>query len=289
MPTLSEFLTPFFLVLPAIASLFVRPRQGVELDLARVRRLRIRLWAWTGISVLAFALLRMGRAAGWFEWWNDLPRYMTWGKTPDEILWVAFFPLWFLLFMPLLTAVRPEAAGPFPTDSKRRSAALSARKPLPVPRGAWLSGWALWGAAVAAVIVRLSGVGDGAGLAPASLAFLAVAPLPILSGQLTAPMLLREPEPLDECGSEELLDAYARYRRGRAWGMFWLMWVMTVFFTAVGALAALEILSQGALGWIGGVGGSLIGLLGAAFGVHSGIKRMRIKARLDELVEAEQR
>ncbi|MHC4930853.1 MAG: hypothetical protein ACYTGV_01505 [Planctomycetota bacterium] len=289
MPNLSDFLSPFFLLLPAAASLFVRPRPGASLDLARVRRLRKRLWIWTGVSVVAFALLRFGRTAGWFEWWLDLPRYMTWGKAPDEICWVLFFPLWFAVFMPLLVAVRPEAASPYPTGGSQRSAALSAREPLPVPRWAWLSGWALWGAAAAAVFVHLSGGGDGAGWAPASLVLLAAAPLPILCGQLTAPMLLREPEPLDAHGSRELIDAYARYRRSRAWGMFWLMWSMTVVFAAVAVLAVFEVLSQGALGWMGGVGGSLIGIFGAAFGVRSSILRMRIKARLDEIVEAERR
>jgi hypothetical protein len=267
--------TTLMLALPAVFMLFFRPRPGADVDHRRIRRLRAALWIATAACIGAYFGLRALSAAGALDWWKSIPRLFTWSDSPDEIAWVLFFPLWFALAMPLLAAVRPSATSPYP-DSARRVAALAPRAlARPVRARHWLFGWAIWAAAVVAVAVALASGRD------AVLAALLVplGAMPVALGPLTVRMTLREPEPLDPAGSQDLLDSYARHREAKAWGLFWLQTALT----AIASLLPAAVAWQWPLGLAFAIGGSLVGLLGAAFGVHMGVQRMRIRERLDEL------
>ena len=106
---------------------------------------------------------------------------------------------------------------------------------------------------------------------------------------LVLPRILRsmllEPEPMDAAGSAELAELYARQRRRRVLGMFWLMGVAApLFMSSLYALITWFPADGATLGIIGGVGGSLLGLVGAVFGMTMSAERMKIaevRARLE--------
>jgi hypothetical protein len=106
---------------------------------------------------------------------------------------------------------------------------------------------------------------------------------------LVLPRILRsmllEPEPMDAAGSAELAVLYARQRRRRVLGMFWLMGVAApLFMSSLYALITWFPADGATLGIIGGVGGSLLGLVGAVFGMTMSAERMKIaevRARLE--------
>ena len=97
--------------------------------------------------------------------------------------------------------------------------------------------------------------------------------------------MLLEPEPMDAAGSAELAELYARQRRRRVLGMFWLMGVAApLFMSSLYALITWFPADGATLGIIGGVGGSLLGLVGAVFGMTMSAERMKIaevRARLE--------
>ena len=111
MSTFQVAFTLVMLLTPAIFMLFYRPRSGTDIDHGRVRKLTRLLWGWTAVALGVYGALLALRASGVTEGW-DLPRWMTFGKQPDELAWFMFFPLWFCLAMRLLAAVRPESASP---------------------------------------------------------------------------------------------------------------------------------------------------------------------------------
>lgn len=272
---LRALFTTFMLALPALFMLWFRPQPGAAVDRARVRRLRALLWLATAAGLGIYFGLRAMRAAGWLDWWKQIPRLFTWSDGPDEIAWLLFFPLWFAIAMPLLAAVRPSSTSPYP-ETATRSASLRPRTlSRPIRRAHWLAGWTIWAASAVAVGVAL-GSGRGAALAAV---LIPLGVLPVALGPLAVRMALREPEPLDSGGSEELAGSYARHREAKAWGLFWLLTALT----ALGSLLPAAVAWRLPLGLAFAVGGSLVGLFGAAFGVHMGLQRMRIRERLDEL------
>jgi len=275
--TLSMLLTP------AVFLLFYRVRPGAEVDLARIRSGKRLLWGATLASVALYgALLALG-SAGWMDWWSELPTWMTLGASLDRLAWTMFFPLWFVLAMPLLVLCRPEAASPFPQNGPRVAALVSRSQASPIRRSHWVALWILWLSGVVAVVVGATvAVPTPVSPAPAILTIV-LAVLPLALAPLCSRMILREPEPLDASGSTVLVDAYAAHRSARAWGMYWLAAVMTALFSAFAVAMVWSPMSGATLGVVGGIGGSLVGIAGAAFGVTMGNQRMKIRRMLDEL------
>lgn len=269
------------LLLPAAFTLFFRPRP--DADAKRIRTRRRNLWLATAGALALYGLMLHGRHFGWLGFWAGLPRVTTWSEFPDEIAWVLCFPLWFAFAMPLFTALRPEAATPYPEGTSARSASLFVRTGSPIPTRHWVIAWAVWGAATAVFIAwSLTSAASGRLLFMAGL-FLAGGAFPLVVSMLVLPRMGREPEPLDATGSEELRAAYRRLRAARPRAMFWLTVLMSVLFSAM-ALAVAFFPDRGALlGVIGGVGGSLVGVGGAVVGVRMGLHRMEIKRLLDRL------
>ncbi|MHC4953995.1 MAG: hypothetical protein ACYTGZ_08895 [Planctomycetota bacterium] len=270
------------LLTPAVFMLFYRPRRDAGTDGPRVRRLTRQLWAWTGVALAIYAALAGLRLAGATGGWEALPRWMTFGKLPDQLAWLMFFPLWFCLAMRLLVAVRPEAGSPYSPSQTgqpvQRTASLETRRHTsPISARHWLFGWAIL--TVAAAIV----IGMGSHHAAFATLSLVVAAVPLLITPWGIGMSLREPEPMDRNGSEELARAYARHRAAKAWGFFAMAMTMVVLASGGAVALATGSLSGSAGGLIGGILGSVVGVAGAVFGVTMGNQRMRIRRLLDRL------
>jgi hypothetical protein len=86
-------------------------------------------------------------------------------------------------------------------------------------------------------------------------------------------------------GSAELAVLYARQRPRRVLGMFWLMGVVApLFMSSLYALITWFPADGATLGIMGGLGGSLLGIVGAVFGMTMSAERMKIakvRARLE--------
>ncbi len=288
--------TVFMLLVPAGVSLLIRPSPGAQVDREEIRRRRLQLWFGTALSLAVVVAVRLAVNAGWLDGWGRLPRWITWSERPDQLLWLLFFPLWFGLFVRLVFAVRPDAVSPFPEPRSgpvQRTASLQSRRgESPVRAGHWALVWAGWGIAV---LMLLLGVWNGlpAGVSEhlppmLVLLMLGLAPLPLVIGPWVIRMLLLEPEPLDDGGSADLREAYARHRQTKAWGFYWLDVAMVFLFSAMPLAAVWAPVTGPALGAVGGIGGSLVGLGGAFFGVRMGVQRMRIKEHLEELVRGQE-
>ena len=127
-----EFVFPVIMILfPAVFALFVSTKSSTEVvagddQSARIANLTWRLCIWTGVAVVIYVGLYLGLA-------HPLIRFM----------WIAFFPLWFALAMPLLRSKDP-GWGPVPRSSVR-SAQLRRRDELPgVISRTWIGVAAVW-------------------------------------------------------------------------------------------------------------------------------------------------
>ena len=281
MKSLNLILTVSLLLLPLVFSLFYRPRPE---DLAqqrvhpgRVRRLRRRLYRWTGVALWAYLVLGFMRDSALLTWWKDLPWIMNLGKPLHELMWLAFFPLWFAIAMPLLVACRPEAATPYPRATRTALLVPRDRSPV-VPKLAWAGLAVLCFATLSACLLHWPAqVHKATTLGVLLLVMLAS----LLLSMLSAGAVLREAEPLDPAGSPELRAAYARLRQAKAWGFFGLCASLMLLLAGMAFMTAFEL--ERAFVYVAAVGGSLIGIGGAAFGVVMSNRRMAIKRRLDEL------
>jgi hypothetical protein len=102
---------------------------------------------------------------------------------------------------------------------------------------------------------------------------------------MTIRRLLTEPEPMDQSGSPDLRQLYEQQRNRRALGLFWGCGVLLPAVLGLMFGLAVWMPEMGSVwGFVGGVGGTLIGLLGAGFGIWMTVERMKIaerRARLD--------
>jgi len=270
------------LLFPAAFTVFYRPRP--DSNAALVRRRRRNLFIATAGAVVLYGLLLLARRAGWLAFWAELPRWMTWGASPDEIAWILCFPLWSVFAMRLFLALRPEAASPYPAASGQRAASLAPRPTAGlIRRRWWLVVWGIWIAAVIAIVLRGTAEEMTRLRWTMTALFLCGAAIPLLLAGFVLPMAGQEPEPLDPHGSEELRSAYERLRATKVRGLFGMLATMSLLFTALAAGYVFLPDASAALGAVGGIGGALVGIAGAVFGVLMSHRRMEIKRLLDRL------
>jgi hypothetical protein len=277
-------LPPLMLVLP-IALVMIIPR-GAATDAKRVseRGMLVALYIATTVAIAVWAgFLVASMRFPWAAW-------------PAHFSWMLFFPLWFVFAWPLIRSRNPawEGAmyGPEGVSGAVRTASLVNRdRQNPVTRGMWAI--AVFASVVgpSAIAARglwpfpLESVGPGDEAAAIAqrvqwLVFLGsacLAPIGLLWLPLVLRSILREPEPMDAAGSNELVELYGRQRRRRVLGMFWLngvaaplllggIFALVVWFPGIGAL----------WGIVGGLGGSALGIVGAVYGFMMTAERARI-------------
>lgn len=192
---------------------------------------------------------------------------IVWYLAPvTHLTWVLFFPLWFGLGNPIWLAKNP---GLQPSADGTRVASLKSREvQSPIPITAWY-GLVVYVLAGAMVL----------GLSSASFQW---GPWLIWSGSLlwlsltpwAAKAMLREPEPLDASGSEELQAAYEKARNRRAWGFYGLGFFVISLFQGAAIAWALGKVNWAI--WIGAGGGSLGGVAGGVFGTMADLERARV-------------
>jgi hypothetical protein len=256
MDSLDTVFTLFMILFPALFTLFVRTAADSEKSL-QGRKLARLLWLFTGIAVAVY--LSVSR-------WQPQAAYF---------MWFSFFPLWFLLAMPLLR-VRNPGWGPLERGA-RRSASLVRRDLLPAEfRVGWIAITALWG-----LLFCVSVAGLAVAVSKPAQWWLLVFNL-AAGGELwllhwAMRRSLIEPEPASPGDSEELRAERESFHRFKLHG--WLgvaASTMLVF-----SLPSLLLIWYGeaALAWaigIGAGGGTLIGIGGGVFGTLASIRRAKI-------------
>ncbi len=144
-----DFVFPLVMILfPAGFALFVSTKPASDGDTDDRRRrivgLTRRLWIWTGVAIAAYLAFHFGLALR---------------RAP--FMWLAFFPLWFALAMPLLRAKDP-GWGPLPR-SPVRAARLVRRDVLPASiTRIWIIVAAIWVMLTVGTIVGLALPSPGA-------------------------------------------------------------------------------------------------------------------------------
>jgi len=83
------FFTLFMILFPAVFTLFLRPKSKASDQQPGSAKLAGLLWLSTGFTVVAYILL---------YYWQPAIGYF---------MWFSFFPLWFLLAMPLMQTRDP--------------------------------------------------------------------------------------------------------------------------------------------------------------------------------------
>lgn len=276
---------PLMLLAPLVCVLFVRARGQTPAVSAEIRGKKVMLAVATAFCLLLWlgCTLQTTRSnAKVFAF-------------ASQFAWVLFFPLWFLLAMPIVrvTMATPVTAGA-PTAEVRVASLVSRARKHPIPRGLWTLCATLWLAGLAAIGTRWFGgpfATDAARNAflwqLASHAFLLALNAFLLPFCLRR--MLLEPEPLDAHGSPELQRMYDELRASRIKSLFWVLGVaMPAMFALAFAIVAWTGVGEIA-GWIGAIGGTAVGLGGATIGALSGLRRMRIaefKQRLDQQTSA---
>jgi len=135
------FFTLFMILFPAVFTLFLRPKSKASDQQPGSAKLAGLLWLSTGFTVVAYILL---------YYWQPAIGYF---------MWFSFFPLWFLLAMPLMQT-RDPGWRPLARNALR-SASLVRRDLLPSNlRAAWIAILVVWGlllsAALSGLLLRVS-------------------------------------------------------------------------------------------------------------------------------------
>jgi hypothetical protein len=220
--------------------------------------------------------------------------------------WPWFFPLWFFLALPAITAKNPgwgwvTGAGSGP-GGLRSASLVNRERRSPVTRAMWVIPVAVFALTLGAIAARglmpfpMGTHVGGSALDPDAarsvyaaseqsrwvLALVVYGPVfGILLSMLPRSLrrTLSEPEPMDVAGSAELSDLYERQRRKRVLGLFWGCGTVLPLF--IGSFAVLQVWlpNEGSLwGLAGGIGGSLLGICGAIFGTWMTVERAKIAA-----------
>lgn len=250
--------TLFMISIPAVLTLFIRPKRTPDDDRRRLAAvLARRLWLATVLTALAFVLL---------YFWQPVVAYF---------MWLAFFPLWFLLAMPLLRVRNPEW-GPVERGALR-SASLVRRDRLPPELLAgWVAVVVLWLFLLCGALLGLTLFARGPvqwWLLGFNLA--AGAELWLLHWAMRRSLI--EPEPVSSDDSDALLAARASLRRFKLYGWLWLALAVMLIFS----LPPLLLIWYGndALTWaivVGAGGGTLVGIGGGMFGTIASLQRAKI-------------
>lgn len=249
--------TLLMIFFPAVFTLFFPGRDLAAEIVARGKRLRLALWSATLVCAAAYLLLaRWQPAVGYF-------------------IWMAFFPLWFNLAMPLLRLRNP--AWRTPARDAVRSASLVRRDLLPPAlRFGWIALGAFW-----ALLLGVTAAGFV--FAPARptqwwlLAFNLAAGFELWILHWAMRRSLVEPEPAAPGDSEALRRERESFRRFKLNAWFLLAAVAMLIFSLPPLLLAWY--GNDALGWaiaIGAGGGTLAGIGGGVFGTWATVRRARI-------------
>jgi hypothetical protein len=251
------------LLFPGVFTLFVRHRESGQMPdredatIALAAKER-RLWTATAAAVLGYVALSLSGI-----------------KIAAYMMWIAFFPLWFLLAMPVLQAKDPGWRGIPRTPV--RTATLKRRDVWPPElERAWILltiGWLLllFGAAAGLLFE-----------APGADMWWVIA-FPILGGAELALFYrcgqgsLAEPEPSVAAETPEIRSARDGLRKLKLYGWFGAAVVMTLVFS----VPALILIwwDQSALTAaiiVGAGGGALGGIGGGVFGTMADLRRARL-------------
>jgi hypothetical protein len=264
---------PAMIVSPAVMCWMIPSAKDESLvNRRRLDRLWLAMWGITALGLAVFAALYLGI-----------------GPHVSRHLWPLCFA-GFAMSFPLLAAKNPHLMTSGAAPSVRTARLVSRRESSVVsPRLLWLP-WLIWGAGLLGVLGRLflpfeagaAWMAWGGGMLWVVLGSFS----PWISRKTLA-WILQEAEPMDAACSPELAKAYEQHRAFRSWTMFTLFGLISPLFTSVVAMTfAWTSLSQESLPLVIGVGaggGTLVGVLGAALGILSGVKRARISALLAEL------
>lgn len=279
---------PLMLLAPLACVLFVRARGKTPAVAAEIRGRKVMLAVATAFCLLLWLGCTLQTTR------SDAKVF----AVASQFAWVLFFPLWFLLAMPIVRTALALPATTVHTEPGTRVASLVNRvRRSPIGRGHWVLFWVLGVGGVAAVASRWFGgefATDAARtgwtwqLGTHAVLFAALA--------LTLPAglrrLLQEPEPLDASADPELQRLYDDLRTTRVRSMFWILGIaMPAMFATMFAIVAWTGAHEIG-GWIGALGGTAVGLGGATFGVLAGLRRLRIaelKQRLDQRASASPR
>lgn len=249
--------TLFMILFPAVFTLFIKVKTTRHEQPELRRKLTIALWVATGLTAAVYLLLAQ------------------WQPAVAFFMWFAFFPLWFLLAMPLLR-IRDPGWGPV-TRGAQRSASLIRRDVVPPElRFGWIAITALWGlllcASIMGLVLEVS--------RPAHwwlLGFNLAAGFELWLLHWAMGRSLIEPEPVAADETDMISEERERFRRFKLLGWLILATLMMLIFS----LPSLLLIWYGneALVWaivIGAGGGSLVGIGGGVFGTIASIKRARI-------------
>lgn len=260
---------PLMIVMPLVSAAAVKIATDVEVDRREVSRRMVWLVVATLVSLGLFA------GAYFFvsEW---VARFM----------WPLFFPLFFVFAAPIMKLKNPSWGNVQPVNTPVRAASTKPRvRENPVPWSAWMVGWAIWLATVIGVMGRLALPFEGYEFRSwiiALVLMIVTAPIGMIIGPICVRMVMYEPEPMDAQDSEQLAEAYTRYRIWRAW-TFCIMAIVMTAVCSLGLAAVAWMPESRTLGWVGAGVGSAIGIGGAMVGVLFSKERVRIANLLREL------
>jgi hypothetical protein len=213
-------------------------------------------------------------------------------------MWVAFFPLWFGLAMPLVRAKScdwqssPHESATTQTGPRGptlRSASLVNReREMPIRSWEWAFGIVSSLACILWIAVRgLYPFANPEAIEPGQVSFyqwsLALSTYAVcMAGQwFFVPYSLKlsylEPEPLDSSGSSELQEMYRQHRRKKIRTLYWMTGVLLPTF--LGTMLAWMVWRPEhfqIIGMVGAIGGSVFGIAGGIIGTLMSAQRMRI-------------
>lgn len=207
-----------------------------------------------------------------------------------DMAWTLFFPLWFGLAVPAIKAKNPTWGtalnGPIDAHGDTRTASFTNRdRENPVKARHWVLAVGLGVGLIAGIAVRGFSpfTTDNIGLQDHTRWLLSLAlTTGLYALTLTVmPFVIKcmnlAPEPLDTRGSKELVELYKSQRIRRTLSLFWLLAVvLPAFLGGIFLVATWLPGHSSALGLLGGIGGSVLGIVGAAFGVAATAERVRI-------------
>ena len=188
--------------------------------------------------------------------------------------WVLFFPLWFLLAVPLLQARDPGWMSAAKVQGSIRRAKLEDRFARPLAmRALWVGAALVWIAFIVLATPFIQNPQDWFKLPQVIL--LGVSLLSLLIGFLMCELLALEPEPYAEHGTDLLAKKYFDFRRTRTLLTYVLFVSCALLFETL-ALLLLMHSSPQLLAWVGALGGSVAGILGGVVGVWSSFRRAEL-------------
>jgi hypothetical protein len=250
------------ILFPAGFVLFVSTKPAPDADTddrrSRIASLTRRLWIWTGVAIAVYLAFHSGLA---------LRR--------ASFMWLAFFPLWFALAMPLLRAKDP-GWGPLPR-SPVRAARLVRRDVLPTSvTRIWIIVAAIWVILTAVTLAGLALAKPGARFWWVSFFSLA-AGIELWFLRWAMHRSLIEPEPVPPSETAELSKMREELRNLKLYGWTAAAAVMMLIFSIPPLL--LVWLGDQALTAaivVGAAGGAVGGIGGGVFGVLADLRRARI-------------